>query len=300
MPTRQTSFPGNGSGGPVLIDEATAESVPRPQPRRRSPLPLVIVAALFIIAPFLAWYFTWFGRNLSDDDISKYLAEESSPRHVQHALSQIEARIEAGDPQVKRWYPQIVHLAGSKTMEIRQTAAWVMGQDNQAEDFHAALARLLADPEPIVRRNAALGITRFGDAGGRPELLAVLQPYRVVATADGLLQSSLPTGSTVSVGALLARIEGEGSQLTEVRSPLPGTIDGIFVSEGKPVRINEPILSLAPDDRSVSEALLALRFVGSREDVAAIENYTKNMSAKIKAEAALTVKTIQGRVAGAN
>lgn len=279
---------------------AAAESVPQPKARRRSPLPLIIVAALFIIAPFLAWYFTWFGRNLSDDDISKYLAEESSPRHVQHALSQIEARIEAGDPEVKRWYPQIVQLAGSKTMEIRQTAAWVMGQDNQTEEFHAALARLLADPEPIVRRNAALGITRFGDASGRPELLAVLQPFEVVATVDGTLESSLSTGLTVSVGTLLARIEGEGRRLIEVRSPLPGAIDKVFVVEGKQIRVNEPIVSLAPDDRSVSEALLALRFVGGREDVAAIEDSTKNMTGKIKAEAALTVKTIQSRAGGAN
>lgn len=302
MPTLQTSISDNGSGGRVVTAGGTsAESVPiRNAPRRRSPLPLVMVAALFIIAPFLAWYFTWFGRNLSEDDISKYLAEENSPRHVQHALSQIEARIEAGDPGVKRWYPQIVNLAGSKTMEIRQTAAWVMGQDNQTEEFHAALTRLLKDAEPIVRRNAALGITRFGDASGRPELIAVLQPFHVVAPADGILQSSLSVGSTVSVGTLLARIEHDGSRLTEVRSPLPGAIDKIFVSEGKQVRTNDTIVSLAPDDRSVSEALLALRFVGSREDVATIEDYTKNMSAKIKEEAALTVKAIQSRVTPAN
>lgn len=282
------------------IDEVTGAVAVKPIPnRRRSPLPLAIVAALFIIMPFLAWYFTWFGRNLSDADISKYLAEENSPRHVQHALLQIEARIEAGDPAVKRWYPQIVNLAQSKTMEVRQTSAWVMGQDNTTHEFHAALARLLEDPAPIVRRNAALGITRFGDASGRRELLAVLQPFQVLAPVDGVLQSSLPTGSTVSVGTLLARIGGEGGRLTEVRSPLPGPIDSTFGAEGRQVRANEPIVSLAPDERSVSEALLALRFVGGREDLGAIADYTKNMSAKIKTEAALTIKTIESRVAGA-
>jgi hypothetical protein len=75
-------------------------------------------------------------------------------------------------------------------------------------------------------------------------------------------------------------------------------IDRVYVAEGKPIRAKEPIVSLAPDERSVSEALLALRFVGGREDVGAINDYTKNMSEKIKAEAALTVKTIESRVAG--
>ena len=300
MPTRQSNFPGNGSGGRAPIDGLTgAEPSDAPRARRRSPLPLAIVAALFIIMPFLAWYFTWFGRTLSDDDISKYLAEESSPRHVQHALSQIEARIEAGDAGAKRWYPQIVNLAQSKTMEIRQTAAWVMGQDNTSQEFHTALARLLEDSEPIVRRNAALGITRFGDNSGRRELLAVLQPFQVLAPVDGVLQSALSTGSTVSVGSLLSRIAGEDGRITEVRSPLPGTIDRVFVAEGKPLRASEPIASLAPDGRSVSEALRALRFVGGREDMGAITDYTKNMSERVKAEAALTVKTIESRVAGA-
>ena len=266
-------------------------------PRRRSPLPLAILAALFIVAPFLAWYGTWFGRNLSDETITQYLADQENPRHVQHALSQIESRIEAGDPGVKRWYPQIIKLAGSNALEIRQTVAWVMGQDNKAEEFHAALAQLLNDPAPIVRRNAALAITRFGDGNGRSELIAALQPFNVPAPADGNLKSFLSVGSTVSVGTLIARIEDGGNRLTEVRSPLPGRIEKAFAAEGKPVGANQTLVSIAPDERSISEALLALRFVGAREDVATIQNQTQGMSAKIKEQAALTVKAIQSRVA---
>ena len=33
--------------------------------------PILILAALFIAATSLDWYFTWFGRELSDSDISK-------------------------------------------------------------------------------------------------------------------------------------------------------------------------------------------------------------------------------------
>ncbi|MEP6707282.1 MAG: hypothetical protein ABJC05_07170 [Pyrinomonadaceae bacterium] len=297
MPTRHTSISsGNGSAGKLPEDSGNAADSAKPQ-RRRSPLPLAILAALFIIAPFLAWYGTWFGRNLSDDTITQYLADQENPRHVQHALSQIESRIEAGDPGVKRWYPQIVRLAGSNALEIRQTVAWVMGQDNKAEEFHIALAQLLNDSAPIVRRNAALAITRFGDARGRSELIAALHPFDVMTPADGVFESSLAPRSIVSVGTLLARIEQAGNRNTEVRSPLPGKIEKVLVVEGNPVTLNQVIVSIAPDERSVLETLLALRFVGTSEDVATIDRHTRNMSAKIKEQAALTVKAIQSRVA---
>src|ERR1700687_1445815 len=99
-------------------------AVTAPPNRQRSTWPLIILAALFIIVPFLTWYTTWFGRDLSDGEIAKYLADDKSPRHIQHALSQVETRIEKGDPNVKKFYPQIVSASKSQTGEIRKTAAW--------------------------------------------------------------------------------------------------------------------------------------------------------------------------------
>ncbi|MEA2206969.1 MAG: hypothetical protein QOE77_3745 [Blastocatellia bacterium] len=247
--------------------------------------------------PFLAWYFTWFGRNLSDDNIDKYLADQSSPRHVQHALTQIEARIERGDQSVKRWYPQILQLAGSNTMEVRQTVAWVMGQDNRSEEFHAGLQRLLHDSEPIVRRNAALGITRFHDQSGRAELIAALQPFAVAAPAEGSVISYLPIGSKLSVGTMLARIEVSKDQVNEVRAPLPGLVDKVLVTEGARVKAGDNLASIAPDEASVKDALLALRFAGEVDDIATIQTFTQHMSDGVKEQAALTAKAIQSRSA---
>src|SRR5262245_16259924 len=155
-----------------------------PAPRRRpSNIWLIIVAALFIIVPFLTWYLTWFGRSLSDEKIAEYLADENHPRNTQHALTQIEARMEKNDATVKKFYPRIVELTKNPNTEVRKTVAWVLGQDNTSEDFHHALLSLLNDSEPLVRRNAALQVVRFTDASGkrdasgRPELRAMLQPF---------------------------------------------------------------------------------------------------------------------------
>ncbi|MCA1850358.1 MAG: HEAT repeat domain-containing protein [Acidobacteria bacterium] len=145
VPTADAGSNGSSTAPPALTPQ-----------RRRTPLAFIILAVLFVVVPFLTWYLTWFGRPLSDEDISKYLADEKNVRHVQQALTQIEERIERGDSGARKWYPQIVALAGSPVTEIRKTAAWVMGQDNKSEEFHAALRRLLEDTQPVVRRNAAV------------------------------------------------------------------------------------------------------------------------------------------------
>ena len=84
----------------------------------------------------------------------EYLKDDQKPRHAQHALAQIEARIAKGDARAKRWYPQVLALAANPTTDVRMTAAWVMGADAEAAAFHGELVRLLEDKEPIVRRNA--------------------------------------------------------------------------------------------------------------------------------------------------
>src|SRR4030095_1138939 len=121
--------------------------------RFRASGPILLLALLFVIGAFLTWYFTWFGRELSDQDIATYLADEKHPRKVQHALLQIQQRIDKGDP--------------------------------------SARLKLLSDSEPIVRRNAALALIRFNDPSGREELRSILKPYPIRSNSEGVLSSSL-------------------------------------------------------------------------------------------------------------
>lgn len=268
-------------------------------PRRRSPLPLVILAALFIIVPFLTWYGTWFGRDLSDEQIGKYLADEKKPRHIQHALSQVAERMGKRDASAKPWYPQLVALADSPVMEFRLTVAWLMGQDNQAEEFHTTLLRLLHDREPLVRRNAALSLVTFADTRGLPELRAMLHPYAVTSPSDGTLSSILPQGTPIKMGGLLARIAQAENQIKEVRSPLTGKISNVAAQAGDKVVVGQELASIAPDGDSVWEALRALYLVGERVDLPAVERYAQGVEAmpeKVKQQAALTAKAIQSRM----
>jgi len=256
---------------------------------------ILVLAVLFVLATFLAWYFTWFGRELSDADISKYLNEDKNPRHVQHALTQIQERIERRDASAKTWYPQLVAISRNPEAEFRLTVAWVMGFDNQSPEFHEALKTLVRDQEPLVRRNAALALVRFNDPSGHRELLSVLSPYPVRASASGVVASSLKEESEVARATLLARIREADGKLNELRSPLPGRINKILKTNGSQVAAGDEILNLNSDEGSVWEALRALALIGKKEDLPLIQSYadSTNVSDRIREQAKLTVKQVE-------
>lgn len=267
--------------------------------RRRVPgsWPILILAVLFVAATLLAWYFAWFGRELSDADISKYLADVNNPRHVQHALLQIQQRMEHGESSAKQWYPQLITLSGNPETEFRLTVAWLMGFDNTSHEFHDALLKLVHDEQPLVRRNAALALVRFNDNSGHDELISILKPYVLKAPVDGVVASSMHEGTTVGRRTPLARIEQSDGKVVEVRSPLPGRVNQIFKPNGSRVVHDEDLLSLNSDEQSVWEALRGLAIIGTSGDLPLIESYasSKDASARVKEQASLTIKTISRR-----
>src|ERR1044072_8340087 len=89
-------------------DEDQPATPRRRGPSRKYPWAIVVVVVLFVITPFLSWYGSWFGRQLSPTQMEAYLHDQAKPRNVQHALSQIGDRIIAGDESVKQWYPSVI------------------------------------------------------------------------------------------------------------------------------------------------------------------------------------------------
>ena len=255
-------------------------------------LGILAIALLFVLMPFLFWNATWFGRPMNDQQLSKALADHSHPRDIQHALAQLETRVEANDPSVRKWYPQIVQLAGDRVDEIRVTDEWVMGQDDSSEDFHRALLQLLNDPNPMVRRNAALSLVRFKDDAGHAQIIAMLRPSELDSPADGKLDTRLKPGDVVNPGTMVAHIESSAGK-REVRSNVPGTLDRWLASNGSSVAAGQPILSLLPSESMVWEALRALYLIGNAEDLPDVARYARGIdgvSPQIaqQAQAALT------------
>lgn len=281
----------------VTPNGGTGEVIAAQKPRRPSNIWLIIIAGLFIIVPFLTWYLTWFGRGLSDDDIAKYLVDESNPRHIQHALLQVEERMERENGSATRFYPQIVAASKSSVPEVRKTAAWVMGQDNKSEDFHRALVDLLKDTEPLVRRNAALQLVSFGDASGRPELRAMLQPFEAKCPIAGTIVSLLPVGSSIRGGAMLAKIRDASNNLYEFRSPVDGKITApVVAKEADQITANQTIAWLNPDRTTMLDALRALAYLGTKDDLPVVESSVLiDASAETSSQSTQTAKAIRSR-----
>ena len=242
--------------------------------RQRAYLLITIFALLLVLFPFLFWYGTWFGRKLTDAQIGEYLADRAKPRHAQHALVQIGERMARHDAGVARWYPQVVEVASSPLIELRQTAAWIMGQDHTYAPFHEALLKLIADPQPMVRRNAALALSNFGDPAARPELLAMLRPYTIISPASGAVRYRLKLGEYVNPGTLVAHV-GEA----EVRSPLPGEVRELNRREGGAAGVGDPLVEISSDKEHAWEALRALWAVGTKEDLDDIQRYSRGVPA---------------------
>jgi hypothetical protein len=175
-----------------------------------------------------------------------------------------------------------------------------MGFDNQSQEFHQALLKLLRDQEPIVRRNAALALLRFNDGSGREELLAVLRPYSVKAPVEGVVASSLHEGSTVARRTLLARIQQPNGEVVGLRSPLPGRVGRMSRPNGSAVSRDDELVSLNSDEDSVWEALRGLALAGTADDLPLVQSYadSSEVSGRIKEQAGLTVQAINRRLHG--
>jgi len=255
-----------------------------------------LTAWLIVLMPFLFWWNTWFGRRLSNQQLNEYLHDPKKPRHIQHALVQLGERMSRQDASARRWYPDLIQLASNPVEEVRNTDAWVMGQDTSAGEFHAALLKMLNDASPIVRGNAALSLVRFGDARGRPQIVALLQPAQILAPASGKIVDADRPGTAIRHGGLIAKLQ-EGAQVVEIRSPIPGRIRSVEQTGAK-VAGGAEIAVVDPATEQVWEALRALYLIGQPDDLGVIRPYERELPEvpdPVRQQAIATEKAIQQR-----
>jgi hypothetical protein len=252
---------------------------------------------LIVLMPFLFWWNTWFGRTLSDKQVIEYLRDDQHPRHIQHALIQMGERMSRHDTSAARRYPDLIRLASHPVEEVRNTDAWVLGQDTSGAGFHEILLKMLADPSTLVRGNAALSLVRFGDASGRPQIVALLRPVKITAPNPGGIVDADKPSTPIHQGGLIAKLQ-DGANTVEVRSPISGRVHDLFVQIGQSVSTGAEIATVDPDIEQVWEALRALYLVGQLDDLPAITPYARELPEipdRIRQQAQLTEKAIRAR-----
>jgi biotin carboxyl carrier protein len=297
---------------PETPRESALASQPKRGMTRTQKILFFATGWLIVLMPFLFWWNTWFGRHLSDLQLTEYLHDDKKPRHIQHALVQMGERMaEQNKTQnnanpsrdgVKQWYPNLIRLAAYPVEEVRNTDAWVMGQDPSGAGFHETLLKMLADSSPMVRGNAALSLVRFGDATGRPQIVTLLQPATIQAPVSGRVVDADRPGTAIHQGGLLAKLAATGSAaLLEIRSPIPGRIRSVS-QPGANVAAGAEIAVVDPGTEQVWEALRALYLVGQMDDLPAIRPYERDLPDipdHVRHQAVETEKAIRSR-AGVN
>lgn len=295
MVSRSTSL--NPGHPPEVL--AGAPPVPAAAPRMstRKRMLFFLTAWLLVLMPFLFWWSTWFGRHLTDQQITEYLSDAKHPRHIQHALVQLGERMGRHDAGAARWYPDLVRLASYPVEEVRNTDAWVMGQDTSDAAFHETLLTMLEDSSLLVRGNAALSLVRFGDASGRAQIVALLRPEVITAPSAGVVSDTDKVGTAIHQGGVIAKLQ-DGQQTVEVRSPISGRIRALNAQKGTNVTAGFEIASVAPGDEQVWEALRALFLIGQLDDLPAILPYQRELPEipdRVRQQALLTEKAIRER-----
>ncbi len=280
------------SSAPVPVNSAAPQPKPKRGMSRTQKILFFATGWLIVLMPFLFWWSTWFGRHLSDQQLTEYLHDDKKPRHIQHALVQIGDRMgqqnmgqqnkvgqdsSAPVATARRWYPDLIRLSSNPVEEVRNTDAWVMGQDTSGAGFHETLLKMLADPSPMVRGNAAFSLVRFGDATGRPQIVALLQSAHITAPVDGHVVDADRPGTAIRQGGLLAKLATAGSSAAiEIRSPIPGRIRSVSQT-GANLVTGAELAVVDPETEQVWEALRALYIIGQTDDLPAIRPYQRDL-----------------------
>jgi Biotin-requiring enzyme len=282
---------------PAPATMPSKSSAQRQRMSARNRVLFFLTAWLIVLMPFLFWWSTWFGRQLSDKQVTEYLNDEKHPRHIQHALVQLGERIARRDPSASRWYPDLLRLSSHPVDEVRNTDAWVMGQDTSGPGFHDALRKMLGDSSALVRGNAALSLVRFGDPAGRPEIVALLRPAAILAPSAGRVLDIDKPGTSIHQGGLVAKLENKKGGV-EVRSPISGRIRALSVAVGSSVQKGAEISTVDPSADQAWEALRALYLVGQAEDLQAVRPYERELPDfpdRVRQQAQLTEQAIRQR-----
>jgi hypothetical protein len=151
----------------------------------------------------------------------------------------------------------------------------------------------------MVRGNAALSLVRFGDATGRPQIVALLQPAEITSPQAGRIVDSDRPGTSIHQGGLIAKLQYGDKQIAEIRSPIPGRIRSVAGTDAN-IAAGVEVAVVDPSTEQVWEALRALYLIGQQEDLPAILPYERDLpdiSTDVRQQAIETENAIRSREA---
>jgi hypothetical protein len=254
----------------MSVPDIALNDGPSAAPPRGSKTTLILMLVT-IFAVFFSWRSCWYGAPLTDAQIEAALKGEKGLQDMQRALNKVDELYTTGDRGAARFLPLVLPLAKHENAAIRKSAAWVMGDAKGSRaEVSPILAAMLADVDAIVRGQAALALANHGDAQGRGAITALLEDYKIVAPAEGKLSQSLRKDEPVRSGVRAARIEPDVGAPVDVLSPLEGAVRSAERAVGSRVKKDDVLMTVTPGEGQVTNALVGLFLVGTKDDAAAV------------------------------
>lgn len=278
--------------------QARKEAITRRIPEKGSFAWIMMMMGLaaipLILLPFTFWYMVWHGSSLQPDEIQSALAEPLRPGNAGAILLRMGERISRGDKSTAQWYPRIVQLAQHESPQLRRTVAWAMGKDLQFPDFRKTLHTLLRDPDPRVRRAAAISLAQGGDPASREALLEAIAPQAVRSGIAGSVRMRIQPADTATADTAVALV-GD----TFVEAGIAGTVKRLLVKDGDLVSRDQALLEMIAPPEELVDALRALTHTGNSADVAAVRKCAEEVTGQykdlIQTEAERTIRAISKR-----
>ena len=128
--------------------------------------------------------------------------------------------------------------------------------------------------------------------------MALLQPAKIIAPANGTVEDTGKVGTAIHEDGLVAKLQYGDRATQELRSPITGRIRSLSVDKGLRVSTGQEIATIDPGTEQVWEALRALYLVGQPEDTPAVLPYERELPDipdHVRKQATETEKAIRDR-----
>ena len=138
-----------------------------------------------------------FGR-MGEDVKNDSLEVPSGVEGIVIAAEKFSRRMSLSDEERREFEKQLKEAENEGNARVAEAFGAMI------EEMGKAIGKPLtaADGSPMVRRNAALSLVRFGDATGRDEIRSLLVPYSMPSPYAGALSVRLRTGDAVNPGTI--------------------------------------------------------------------------------------------------
>jgi len=156
--------------------------------------------------PFCSGGHTWFGRHLSDQQMTEYLHDSKKRGTFSRRWYRLATACLRNDASSKQWYPDLIGWRAMPVEEVRNPTRGDGPRTPPRAGFHETLMKMLSDSSPIGSRKCGAVARALWGCDRASADCRVVQPARIACAfrTDALM--GIRPGTPIPSGGLLAKL----------------------------------------------------------------------------------------------